>query len=105
MGKYRVITKSDIDGAICKTVAVQDCKNKQVQVIEAYMPFKGYKTWFRVVGKGNPNKAPIILLHGGPGGSCDTLELLDILSTYEDRQIISYDQLGCGHSYVEGHLD
>lgn len=69
------------------------------------MPFKGYKTYFRIAGAGNNKKAPLIGLHGGPGGSHNTFELLDQLALYENRQVITYDQLGCGNSYVEGHTD
>ena len=74
-------------------------------VIEGFMPYLGFKTYFRIVGKGNEAKAPLVVLHGGPGGSHNTLEVLDVLSLAEGRQIIYYDQLGCGKSYVEGHTD
>ncbi len=69
------------------------------------MPFRGYKTYFRIAGNGNSKKAPLIGIHGGPGGSHNTLETLDRLCLYEDRQVITYDQIGCGNSYVEGHTD
>ena len=35
---------------------------------EGYIPFKGYKTWYKIVGeKEEPGKLPLLLLHGGPG--------------------------------------
>ena len=69
------------------------------------MPYLGFKTYFRIAGQGNEAKAPLVVLHGGPGGSHNTLEILDVLSLIEGRQIIYYDQLGCGKSYVEGHTE
>lgn len=105
MSKYKVYTVKDFDNAKLVTLPVQCKEDKTVPVIEGYMPFRGFKTFFRIAGKGNPDKAPIILLHGGPGGSCDTMELLDSLSLYDNRQIISYDQIGCGRSFVPGHKD
>lgn len=34
---------------------------------EGYIPFKGYKTWYRIVGeKEEPGKLPLLCLHGGP---------------------------------------
>jgi proline-specific peptidase len=39
---------------------------------------------------------PLLLLHGGPGAGHDYLEPLAALAA--DRQIVFYDQLGCGRS-------
>ena len=66
------------------------------------MPFKGYETYYRIVG-GKTDKAPLLLLHGGPGSTHNYFEVLDSLAATTGRQVISYDQLGCGESYVEGH--
>lgn len=99
---YKVIKKEDINNAIKGEAKVWK-SNKTLPVIEGYMPFLGYKTYFRISGVGNPNKAPLIALHGGPGGGHSTLEILDALAVYDNRQIIMYDQLGCGNSFVEGN--
>jgi proline-specific peptidase len=65
---------------------------------EGYVPFKGYKTWYRVVGEGDvEGKLPVLLLHGGPGGTHDYLESLEALAE-TGRRAIFYDQLGCGRS-------
>lgn len=104
-GNYKVLKAEDIEGAVKKSSEVWGMNGKKVPVIEAYMPYKGFKTFFRIAGEGNSKKAPLILLHGGPGGGCDTLEVLDRLALIEGRQLISYDQIGCGRSYVEGHTD
>ena len=39
---------------------------------------------------------PVIVLHGGPGSSCFSLQGLKALAV--DRPVILYDQLGCGKS-------
>jgi proline iminopeptidase len=73
-----------------------------MKVKDGYMPFMGYKTYYRVVGENCNGHKPILLLHGGPGSTHNYFEVLDRLAD-EGRQVISYDQLGCGNSYVEGH--
>ena len=45
----------------------------------------------------------LLLLHGGPGSTHNYFEVLDCLAEETGRAIVSYDQLGCGKSYVEGH--
>jgi proline iminopeptidase len=73
-----------------------------MKAIEGYMPFKGYKTYYRIIGENSNGHKPILLLHGGPGSTHNYFEVLDRLSE-EGRQVISYDQIGCGNSFVEGH--
>ena len=65
------------------------------------MPFMGYKTYYRVVGEAS-EKAPLLLLHGGPGSTHNYFEVLDCIAD-TGRQVISYDQIGCGNSYLDGH--
>lgn len=72
---------------------------------EGYMPYLEYKTYYRIVGKPDAKKAPLVLLHGGPGSTHNYFEVLDCLAEDDDRQLIMYDQLGCGQSYVEGRPD
>ncbi|MGN0170859.1 MAG: proline iminopeptidase [Lachnospiraceae bacterium] len=74
-----------------------------MKITEGYMPFKGYKTYYRVVGEQTGNKKPLVLLHGGPGSSHNYFEVLDRLAEEDDRQLVMYDQLGCGNSYLDGH--
>ena len=62
----------------------------------------GYETFYRIVGR-KTDKAPLLLIHGGPGSTHNYFEVLDSLADATGRQIISYDQLGCGESFVEGH--
>ena len=73
-----------------------------MEIKEGYMPFMGYQTYYRIVGKTEEGKSPIILLHGGPGSTHNYFELLDRVAE-SGRAVIMYDQLGCGNSFVEGH--
>lgn len=75
-----------------------------MNITEGYMPFRGYQTYYRIAGDPDSKKIPLILLHGGPGSTHNYMELFDCLAE-DDRMIISYDQLGCGNSYVEGRPD
>lgn len=70
---------------------------------EGTMPFMGYQTYYRVVGDPKSQKKPLVLLHGGPGSTHNYFEVLDALAEEDGRQLISYDQIGCGNSYLDGH--
>lgn len=63
------------------------------------MPFMGYQTAIRIVGSTSA-KPPLLLLHGGPGSTHNYFEVLNQLSALSGRQLIMYDQLGCGHSSI-----
>ncbi len=67
---------------------------------ELFVPFKEYKTYVRIVGQ-EYNKAPILMLHGGPGSTHNSFELLDDLADILKRPLIMYDQLGCGLSSID----
>jgi L-proline amide hydrolase len=65
---------------------------------EGFIPFHGYRTWYRIVGNGEePGKLPLLVLHGGPGASYDYLEPLEAMAR-TGRRVIFYDQLGGGNS-------
>lgn len=67
-------------------------------VVEGYIPFRGFRVWYRIVGEAEePGKLPVLTLHGGPGAAHDYLESLDALAG-TGRRVIYYDQLGCGRS-------
>ena len=61
---------------------------------EGYIEVTGGKVWYKIVG--NEKGIPLIVLHGGPGHPHDSLEPLEDLKN--EREIIFYDQLGCGNS-------
>ncbi|WP_144394546.1 alpha/beta fold hydrolase [Pleionea sediminis] len=60
---------------------------------------RGFKIAFSMFGERNDNKAPIIFLHGGPGGyiHSSTIDTLKPLGN-KGRAIYFYDQLGSGLS-------
>ena len=61
---------------------------------ERYVEVPGGRVWVNVVGSGR--RAPLLVLHGGPGAGHDYLEPLGDLGV--DRPVVFYDQLGCGKS-------
>lgn len=75
-----------------------------MQITEGYMPFGGYHTYYRIASPGShvSGRKPLLLLHGGPGSTHNYFEVLDRLADETCRPIISYDQLGCGLSWVVG---
>lgn len=75
-----------------------------MKIEDGYMPFMGYQTYYRIAGEAKEGKAPLLLLHGGPGSAHNYFEVLDRLAD-TGRQIISYDQLGSGNSYVANRPD
>lgn len=75
-----------------------------VPVTEGKIPFKGYRTWYRVAGdREDPGKLPILTLHGGPGASWSHMEPYQGLA--QGRRVVFYDQLGCGNSSVTEEHD
>ena len=67
---------------------------------EGYVPFRGYRTWYRVVGEcesESTGKFPLLVLHGGPGASHDYLEPISTIAS-TGRCVVFYDQLGGGKS-------
>lgn len=62
--------------------------------MEGFIPFRGFRTWYRIVDDGEEaGKVPVVALHGGPGSSHDYLEPLEALAS-TGRRVIFYDQLG-----------
>jgi proline-specific peptidase len=63
---------------------------------EGYVDFRGYRTWYRVVGDRESDAVPLLALHGGPGSTHHYFAPLERLS--DDRPVVLYDQIGCGSS-------
>lgn len=72
-----------------------------MKINEGYMPFMGHHTYYRTVGE-RTDKAPLILMHGGPGSTHNYFEVLDRVAEEDGRMLVMYDQIGCGNSYVDG---
>jgi proline-specific peptidase len=67
-----------------------------VKIVEGFMPFGGTKTYYRIAGD-KTDRPPLLTFHGGPGASHSYLVSLDDLAE-RGRQVIYYDQIGCGKS-------
>jgi proline iminopeptidase len=61
---------------------------------QGFIAVPGGPVWYRVVGSGDG--LPLLVLHGGPGGTSCGFSLLDKLG--DERPVIRYDQLGTGRS-------
>jgi proline-specific peptidase len=64
-------------------------------VEEGYLEVPGGRVWYRSLDPGS-NETPLLCLHGGPGFTHNYLEPLEALA--DRRQVVFYDQLGCGRS-------
>lgn len=73
-------------------------KQSSISAVEGFISFRDRQVWYRIV---KPNLEaegiPLLCLHGGPGIPHDYLEPLEALA-HTGRQVIFYDQLGCGNS-------
>ncbi len=63
---------------------------------EGYIDFRGYRSWYRVVGDLGSGTAPLLALHGGPGSTHHYFGPLERLA--DERPVVLYDQIGCGAS-------
>jgi len=85
--------------AVTSLLLVAACRNprdlsKELKPGTGYVEVPGGRVWYNVVGTGH--RTPLLLIHGGPGGSSYYLKPLAALGN--DRPVIFYDQLGGGHS-------
>ncbi|MBS0419894.1 MAG: proline iminopeptidase-family hydrolase [Proteobacteria bacterium] len=62
---------------------------------QGFVQVPGGPVWYRIFGSGT--KTPLLILHGGPGGTSCAFEPLATLVS-ADRPVIVYDQLGSGRS-------
>ncbi len=73
--------------------------------LAGYIPLKGGRVWYRVNGADHlkNGKAPLLVLHGGPGGN--HRKLLGLTALADERAVIFYDQLDSGHSDRPGDTE
>ncbi len=74
-----------------------------MRIREGTIPYLNHRTYYRIAGDPDSAKTPLLLLHGGPGSTHNYFEVLDRLADEDGRQIVTYDQIGCGRSYLDGH--
>jgi len=71
-----------------------------MEVTEGTVRFGEAETWYRVTGELRPGDtaapAPLVVLHGGPGGTHDYL--LSLADLADGRAVVHYDQIGNGRS-------
>ncbi len=70
------------------------CQKPDLTPREGFIDVPGGKVWYRITGTGS--RTPLLILHGGPGVPSYYLKPLAALG--DDRPVVFYDQLGCGHS-------
>jgi L-proline amide hydrolase len=63
---------------------------------EGYVDYRGYRTWYRIVGDPDSEAVPLLALHGGPGSTHHYFGPLEQLGN--QRPVVVYDQIGCGGS-------
>jgi proline-specific peptidase len=63
---------------------------------EAMVPVEGGRVYVRVNGRLDGPRAPILMIHGGPGGT--HAAFLNTLPLADERAVILYDQLDSGRS-------
>lgn len=65
---------------------------------EGYLPFRDYRTWYRITGSLSQKRLPLVVAHGGPGCTHDYVDAFREIAALDGRAVIHYDQLGNGNS-------
>lgn len=65
---------------------------------EGYVPFREYRTWYRVTGDLASGRLPLVVAHGGPGCTHDYVDSFKDVAALDGRAVIHYDQIGNGNS-------
>jgi L-proline amide hydrolase len=66
-------------------------------IAKGWVPFGGYRTWYRVTGEVGGELPAVVVVHGGPGSTHDYLLSLSALAEH-GFPVVHYDQLGSGGS-------
>lgn len=75
------------------------------KVVEGTIPYQGYATYYRIVGEDPAQRPPVVFLHGGPGSTHFYLEPYEAMADRYGRQLVFYDQIGCGLSSIPHQED
>lgn len=73
-----------------------------MKFVEGRARFGDFETWYRVTGDLESGKAPIFILHGGPGAAHNYVDSYKLLAN-DGRAVVHYDQIGCGNSTLLPH--
>ncbi|MDQ1145983.1 pimeloyl-ACP methyl ester carboxylesterase [Bacillus sp. SORGH_AS 510] len=65
-----------------------------MMIKEGMIDVIGGKVWYQMINE-DAQGTPVIILHGGPGSSCYSLQK-GLKELGEERPVVFYDQLGCG---------
>ena len=69
----------------------------EIERREGFSSYRGLQTWYRVSGDLSAPRLPLVVAHGGPGGTHDYVDSFKELAR-RDRAVIHYDQIGNGKS-------
>ncbi|MDR1775179.1 MAG: proline iminopeptidase-family hydrolase [Actinomycetes bacterium] len=80
----------------------------QPAAVDGYVEWRAGRTWYQRVGgaatRADTNRErhllPLLALHGGPGATHWNLITLNGLAAATGREVIYYDQIGCGASAI-----
>lgn len=73
-----------------------------LNIQEGTVSVSGGHIWYQIISqKKTAHNPPLLILHGGPGIPHDYLNVFRKIAN--DRPVIFYDQLGCGHSSVKNN--
>lgn len=70
------------------------CAHPRLNESSGFVAVPGGPVWYEIMGSGTGT--PLVVLHGGPGGTSCGLQVLRQLG--DDRPVVRYDQLGSGRS-------
>ena len=81
-------------GVLLLCLLASSVRADSLQSGDGFADVPGGPVWYRIVGSGDGK--PLLVLHGGPGGTSCGYSRLDPMGS--ERAIIRYDQLGGGRS-------
>ncbi|WP_239443078.1 alpha/beta fold hydrolase [Gordonibacter sp. An230] len=70
-----------------------------------YVDYVGFKTYYEIYGERTLGKKPLLILRDGPGDTHNYLQNYRDMADLYGRQIVFYDQIGCGASKIPHQED